>query len=260
MKNKLISMLTIAITTTLLSSNVYAINNTVNSQSLIGSNSIINEYEFIETRPEIIEEMKNNAKKYEFEKTAEIPFGSRSLSSKMALAFDVAGFNHVAEALDYSMLKMREEPKLYEYTSSLSNDIWMYSPDFRNVMVNFLNEAKSKNSYEYFKTTSINFNKPNASTSDILFDKNLKKQTDLFGTLHAVTINLGVVKTGLTWQILVIIEDLYDFKKEDYQGMLQLVNNIAYHEQELGLVIPYRIQIFADRPNSKTLPFGVTPW
>lgn len=106
----------------------------------------------------------------------------------------------------------------------------------------------------------MNFAMPNASKVEILANTNLKKQTDLFGALHSVKINLGVVKTGVMWDVLILIEDTYDFKEEEYNGLVNVVNNIANYEQERGRVRPYKLFITADKPRLTTLPFGVPLW
>lgn len=83
-----------------------------------------------------------------------------TLSSGMAKVLSIAGFDHSAYLLDYSMLPLREEPKEIYADSVMASHIWTYSPDFENVVRAFLNEAKSKGSYQYFKTTSMIFQMP----------------------------------------------------------------------------------------------------
>lgn len=214
-----------------------------------------NDYIFVDTPEETINQMKMNIELSNLKsKTTRL-----SLTSLMAKAFDASGFNNVAEALDYSMLEYRPDRKIYGNDSLLVNDIWSYSPDFRDVMQAFLYEARRANSYEYFKSTSMNFNMPDINL-DILNDTQLRKQTDIFGTLHAVNINLGVIKENGKWHILVNVMDTFDFAKEDYNKLVNVVNNIAYYEQELGKVKPYYITIYGDRPNLYKLPFGMPTW
>lgn len=219
-----------------------------------------NEYIFSDIPQETINEMKKSLEQNTL--TFQQLQAPRSITgtSLMASAFNAAGFNHVAEALDYSMLSLRQEPKIYAPTSSLVNDMWLYSPDFSKAVTEFLFQARAAGSYEYFKSTTMNFTMPNASKASILANTQLKKQTDLFGTLHAVKINLGVVKNGVSWTVLVHINDTFDFKKENYNGLVNLVNNIANYEQELGKVKPYNIMIYGNRSNLVRLPFNVPSW
>ncbi|MFQ9823290.1 MAG: hypothetical protein ACLRXI_08295 [Clostridia bacterium] len=223
-----------------------------------------NEIKFYDTPQETIDKMNKNFEESKKENNyleENNYFQSRiSFSSKMAKVLYEAGFTHSGEMLNYSMLKVREEPLEYYADSLMSVDIWTYSPEFRTVVTSFLQEARSKKSYSYYKTTSMTFKETGASKIDILNNRALKKRTDLFGSLHRVNINLGVVKNGVKWNILVLIEDKYDFGKEEYEGLVDLVNNIAYYEQELGEIIPYKVQIFADKPNLITLPFNVPIW
>lgn len=182
----------------------------------------------------------------------------------MATAFDVAGFNNVASFLNYSMLSMREEPRVELSGSSISADIWSYSPDFERVVKQFLLNARATGENDYFSTVNMNFTMPDASKAQILGSTQLKKQTDLFGTLHGVTLNLGISKVhkldGDIWHMQVIVRDRFDFKREDYNGLVNIVNNITYHKQELGKVKPYDIIIYASRSNLLRPPFGVQPW
>lgn len=76
--------------------------------------------------------------------------------------------------------------------------------------------------------------------------------------MHAVTINFGYVKDSST-QLLVLIEDTYDFKREQYDSLTNLVNNMAYYDQLQGKINPYDIEIYADYMHSG-LPYGITPW
>lgn len=261
-KNKTIVVLTIMLCTALLSNDVYADDKIVEEEVVVSveSTSKDSEYEFVETPQEIIDEMKKNLEGYQAEEKISYLQNKASYTSGMARAFDITGFNHIADALDYSMLPMREEPRIFTRTSFLSQDIWKYSPDFEKVVVEFLMEARLNNSYEYFKTTNMEFQMPSDSEAKILADKALKKQTDIFAVFHGVTINLGVINDGFRWHVLVLIDDTFDFKYEEYKGMLGLVNNIAYYEQELGIVNPYKIMLNADNPNLIGLPFGVLEW
>lgn len=236
--------------------NVYATGN-VNEQK-VSYNS--EKYEFHETPAETINKMKTNFKENTLNNNKKDSNSERALTSLMAKALDTLGFDNTASALDYSMLAMREEPRMYFSDSKMVNDIWSYSPDFRDAVTNFLWEARSKGAYEYFKTTSINFTLP-SNKVEILTNTALKRQTDLFGTLHAVKLNLGIVKSGINhWDMLVLIEDRFDFEKEKYDTFVDLANNIAYYEQELGKVKPYDILIYGDRGNLSSPPFGVPAW
>lgn len=215
---------------------------------------------FEETNPEIIDKMKANL---ELQLSNGRPNSSikneKSWSSLIASALDAVGFKSAAHLLNYSMKPFRPEPLVIEWGyGTFVNDMWDYSPDFKNAVVSFLNSARGRK--EYFKTTSIKFKKPNASNSAILGSKSLKRQTDLFGAFHEVRLNLGVVKSGSKWHVLALVEDRYDFKPEQYNGLVNLVNNIVHHEQELGKVKPYDVMVYADRPNLLTLPYGVKPW
>lgn len=219
--------------------------------------------EFYDTSPEIIELMKKRIENGEVANPTNTTTFNESritLSSGMAKALDAVGFKHSAYFLNYSMQPLREEPKEIYADSLMVSEIWTYSPDFENVVRAFLNEAKSKGVYEYFKTTSMIFQMPTEGKLEILNNDRLKIRTDLFGSLKTVKINLGVVKNKGAWTIDVIIEDRYDFKDEDYGKLVNIVNNIAHFEQELGKVKPYDIYVFAGRANLLRLPFGVTSW
>lgn len=258
MKKKIISLILSALfVTSLRGSIVLADELSINSEVKSQYEQV--DYDFKDTPQEVIDEMK---KSLEISKLGGEPYllNERSLSSMMATALDTAGFTHSANLLNYSMLSLREEPYRFSSTSILSSDIWTYSTDFKTVVMNFLNEAKSKKSYSYFKTTTMNFAMPNASKAQILADTGLKKRTDLFGALHAVTINLGIVKTGVQWDMLVMIEDIYDFKQEQYNGLVNIVNNIAYYDQERGNIKPYNILITANKPYLVAPPFNVGVW
>lgn len=231
------------------------------SEDTTTKSEYIGGYEFHKTPQETIAKMKSNLNSNKNSmKVNSITGQDVPISSLIAKAFDVAGFNNTANLLNYSMLPLRVEPKEFDYTSNFSSDIWTYSPEFRNVVGAFLNGARSKGSYEYFSTTTMNFNMPSESKAQILSNINLKKRADLFGALHAVTINLGIVKTGFQWDMLVLIEDVYDFKLEQYNSLLNIVNNIAYYDQERGNVRPYNLYIYADRPYLSSPPLGVPAW
>lgn len=215
-------------------------------------------YTFTELDQESIRKMKEEF--YSEQPDENLKALLRSMSSQMASVLDKAGFNHAAEFLNYSLLPMREEPKVYGSGSVISGDIWTYSTEFQTVIKQFLNRAKSLGSYEYFATTSMEFAMPSASKIDILTNTSLKKWTDLFGALKKVDVNLGLVKTNGAWDIIVQIQDVYDFANEQYNGLVDLVNNIAYYEQERGKVNPYKIIINASQARLYTLPFGVGNW
>lgn len=135
-----------------------------------------------------------------------------------------------------------------------------YSPDFRAALVSFLNEARANKATDYFKTTSFAFRMPSESKASILANTSLKKRTDLFGTLHYVQANFDVSKYNGKYSIAVILEDTYDFAKSNYNSLTNIVNDIAYYEQELGKIKPYKIRIFAGRGNLLTPPFNVPIW
>lgn len=213
---------------------------------------------FRETPQEIVNKMKNDL--LESKNSTINEEATRALSSLMAIALNKAGFNNSADLLNYSMLPLRDEPREFNSQSNISNDIWLYSPDFERVATNFLWTARANNSYEYFASTTMNFTMPNANKAQILANTQLKKQTDLFGALHAVNIHLGIVKTGLQWDMLILIEDTYDFKSEQYNSLVNIVNDIAHHDQELGNIKPYLFYITADRPYLNRPPFGVPAW
>lgn len=238
------------------------------SELIVSNNSNItknveSDIKFFETSPEIIELMKKrieNGEVASITNTTTFNESRITLSSGMAKVLSDAGFDHSAYLLDYSMWPLRKEPKEIYADSVMASHIWTYSPDFENVVRAFLNEAKSKGSYQYFKTTSMIFQMPTEGKLEILGNEKLKIRTDLFGALKKVKINLGVVKNKGAWTIDVIIEDTYDFSNEKYTGFVDLVNNIAYYEQELGKIKPYDIYIYAGRANMLRLPFGVSSW
>lgn len=220
-----------------------------------------NDLIFENTNPEIINTMKSNLelqlKNNQTNTNSNIE--TKSWSSLIASGLDIAGFKSSAHLLNYSMKPLRPEPLIIEWGyGTFVSDMWNYSPDFENAVVRFLNNARGKN--EYFSTVNINFTMPNASKPTILANTALKRQTDLFGAFHGVRLNLGVVKDGSKWHVLALVEDRYDFEKAQYNGLVDLVNNIVNHEQELGKVKPYDVMVYADRPNLSTLPYGVRPW
>lgn len=258
MKKKIISLMLSALFVTSLSGSVvFADEVSINSEVRSEYGEV--NYDFKDTPQEVIDEMKKNLEVSKLG-VESYSVNERSLSSMMAKALDTAGFNHSANLLNYSMLSLREEPYRFTRTSILSSDIWTYSPEFKKVVVSFLNEAKSKKSYSYFKTTTMNFEMPSASKVQILADTGLKKRTDLFGALHTVTINLGIVKNGIQWDMLVMMQDKYDFEEAQYNGLVNVVTNIAYHDQERGNIKPYNILITADKPYLTTPPFNVGAW
>ncbi|MDY6227157.1 MAG: hypothetical protein SPH93_05725 [Clostridium sp.] len=215
-------------------------------------------YEFSETPNEIIDMMKNSLGTDEsFNKSVNsdsIVIEDRSISSMMADALKVAGFEHSSSLLVHSIIPMREEPKIISSDSSLSNDIWTYSPDFRNVVTNFLYEARNNTKYEYFRTTTMKFNMPENGKWNFI------KEADLFGALHEVKINLGVVKHGIQWDVLVMIQDRYDFADAQYDSLVGVVNNLAKFEQDRNRIVPYDLFITANKGNLITLPFNVPLW
>lgn len=234
-----------------------------------GNNEILiqeeqSNYNFEDTPEEIIDQMKSdlNLSKLngEFSPSSRLGGVTIDYTSLMAISLYDMGFKNAGDLLNYSMLTLREEPYRFQSTSLLSGDIWTYSTDFRNVVTNFLNEARANKSYQYFKSTNMAFSMPNASKAQILGDTALKKRTDLFGALHGVTIHLGIVKQGIQWDMMVMIEDTYDFKKEQYDGLVSIVNNMAYNEQERGKIKPYKVLITANKPYLVSPPFNVPAW
>lgn len=74
--------------------------------------------EFSDTPQEIITKMKQNLEKNQYPRLSSAP---RAITSLMAKTFDIAGFNHTADHLDYSMLTLRDEPKIIEQTFPIVN-------------------------------------------------------------------------------------------------------------------------------------------
>lgn len=220
----------------------------------------VNNIQFTQTSPEIIEKMKDHSLNTRDINTKGIDTivaqSSIAISDVTAKALDLAGFKHSAYFLNYAMLPLREEPLMFGEFDTISQDIWNYSNDFEAAVKGFLFNAHGKN--EYFATTTMSFKMPSNSKAQILVNTTLKKRTDLFGALHAVTINFGYVKDSST-QLLVLIEDTYDFKREQYDSLTNLVNNMAYYDQLQGKINPYDIEIYADYMHSG-LPYGITPW
>ncbi|WP_061997110.1 hypothetical protein [Clostridium sp. ATCC 25772] len=212
-------------------------------------------YEFEELDEQTITKMKEDLKAENGRRAIEEYSERLSFSSTMATLLNAAGFPHSAEALDYSMLSIREEPKIYGSGSSLSSDIWSYSIDFESAVRAFLYQARSSGSYEYFAKTSLSFSQPSVD-----FSTPTMKRMDLFGTLHSVDAYLGVVKEGGLWYLVIQLEDVYDFKHEQAYSFVNYVNNIVNYEQELGLVKPYKIIVYANKSGLFTLPFGVPNW
>lgn len=217
-------------------------------------------YEFVNTDETTVNKMIYNLHKSK-KQNRDISLNSLPpLSSVVAKSLDVVGFNHSAYLLNYSMLPMRVEPLEIEGNQPLPNDIWQYSPEFKSAVTQFLLSARSANATEYFRTTTLNFEASPQSAPEVLANTALRKRTDIFGALHSVRLNLGVVKSGLNWHVLVLIEDRYDFVKQDWNGFTSIVNNIANNDQELGNIKPYDIFIYGDRYDLTRLPFGVPIW
>lgn len=257
---KIIStILSATIISTLSGSVVFASENNTRKNISIDQNY----YEFKDVPQEIIDQMKKRSNtdiaNTQFATESMTTMATPALSSGMAKVLNGVGLNHSARLLNYSMLSMREEPYIIYGSDTFISDMWTYSTDLKKVVTSFLNEAKSKKSYEYFKTTTMSFNVP-ANKSQFLVNTGIRKNLDFFGALHSVNIYLGVVKSGLTWDMLVMIQDRYDFKKEEYNGLVDVVNNIAHHEQELGKIRPYDLYIYADRSNLRGLPYSFPTW
>ncbi|WP_349393637.1 hypothetical protein [Clostridium perfringens] len=257
MKKIIISTILSSLFIISLGGNVVLADNLTNYNDILAQENQ-SQYNFEDTPYEIIDKMKNDLNSDKIKNG--LNENSRALSSLMASALDSVGFNHSANLLNYSMLALREDPYRFQSTSSISNEIWTYSTDFRTVVTNFLNEARANKSYEYFKSTTMAFKMPNASKAQILSNTGLKKRTDFFGALHNVTIHLGIVKQGVQWDMLVMIEDTYDFKQEQYNGLVNIVNNIAYYDQERGKIKPYKVLITANKPRLIAPPFNVPIW
>lgn len=218
------------------------------------------EFNFEEVDSNTIAEMKLRLK-IDNAKSRVLPqVQSASLSGIMAAGLSAAGFNHSGECLSYSLKSLREEPKIFAPNSSLSYDIWTASPDFEKLMRSFLSKAKASGSHEYFlRTYDLVFESP--SIQSAISNSRSKKQMDLFGAIHGTTgCNLGVVKTNGVWSVLVIIDDDYDFDEYQFNTLAAVANNIAYIEQEAGMVKPYPIKIYADKHKLMTLPYGMGTW
>lgn len=222
------------------------------------------EYDFQDVNPEVVKKMKENfaKEKKEGKLSPKTQVMSLAYSDITAQALAFAGFNDSAYLLQYSMLTSRVEPLEIEAFDSLPVKMWNYSPEFKNIITSFLYEARSNRSYEYFKETSISFNMPYAADKrDLLTRTDLRSRTDLFGSIHAAKIYLGVVKSGISWDIIVMLEDRYDFLESQHYGLADIVNNMAYYDQVAGKVRPYDLYIYADRVYSGgILPFGVPTW
>lgn len=219
-------------------------------------NKSTSKVDFRKTEPSIIAKMKNHPT----QNVSKSLYSSQSYSNTTANLLSLAGFTDSAYLLNYSMLPLREEPlELYE-TSNISKHIWDYSPDFKSKVITIINQARSANSHEYFRTTSLNFNMPTESKLKILANQTLKRRTDLFGSLHGVTLNIGIVRSGLTWEVLIMIEDRYNFKLEEYNSLTNLVNNLAVYDQISGAIKPYNIIVWGNRNYKLALPFGCITW
>lgn len=248
--------------------------NTINREETETNFSIKNKVTFTDLSPKEMEKMSANLEHLKnsdnkLSNNIAIQPQALSLSSGMANLLNTAGFKESGYLLDYSMKPLREEPlELYNQNDpaiKFTNDFWNNSPQFKNAVIQFLSEANAAHSYQYFKSTTISFDKPSASNVSILANSTLKAQTDLFGSLHLARLNLGVVKEGGigqmgNWHVLVDVEDRYDFEQQAYDTFTGLVNNIAYYDQERGNIRPYDLYIDSSKTFFNSLPYYYPIW
>jgi hypothetical protein len=219
-------------------------------------NNSSSKFNFRETEPSIIAKMKN----HQTQNVSKSIYSTQAYSNTTANLLSLAGLTDSAYLLNYSMLPLREEPLELVESSSLSTHIWGYSPDFMASIIGIINQARAAHSYEYYKTTTLAFNMPTENKATILANQSLKRRADLFGALHLVTLNVGIVKSGLTWQVMVLMEDTYNFAPSQYTGITSIVNNLALYDQINGKIKPYYLMIWGNRNYTASLPFGCSTW
>lgn len=216
----------------------------------ISNNDII----FTDISPERIEELKASINSEE-PQTIQSP--RQVILSVMADQMEKAGCTYSGYLLRYSMLSLQEDPLFFSRNSNISSDIWLYSPDFRNIITAFIFEARNKNSYEYFKSTSFTFTAPSIKSTETT---ELAKRWDLYLALRNVNVELGLQKVGMTWNIIVNIRDLYDFAPDTSNTLIGLGVNFAYNQQEANKIHPFNLWISCSKPNQLSLPYGLPTW